>query len=27
LNRMRSELRAAREQAQLMNVLHRNRIF
>ena len=27
LNRMRSELRAAREHAQLMNVLHRNRIF
>ena len=27
LNRMRSELRVAREHAQLMNVLHRNRIF
>ena len=27
LNRMLSELRAAREHAQLMNVLHRNRIF
>ena len=27
MNRMRSELRAAREHAQLMNVLHRNRIF
>ena len=27
LNRMRSELRAAREHAQLMNMLHRNRIF
>ncbi len=27
LNRMQSELRAAREQARLMNVLHRNRIF
>ena len=27
LNRMQSELRAAREHAQLMNVLHRNRIF
>jgi hypothetical protein len=27
LNRMRSELRAAREHVLLMNVLHRNRIF
>jgi hypothetical protein len=27
LNRMLSELRAAREHALLMNVLHRNRIF
>jgi hypothetical protein len=27
MNRMRSELRVAREQAQLMNVLNRNRIF
>jgi hypothetical protein len=27
LNRMRSELRMAREHAQLMNVLNRNRIF
>ena len=27
LNRMRSELRVAREHAQLMNVLNRNRIF
>lgn len=27
LNRMRSELRAAREHAELMNVLNRNRIF
>ena len=27
LNRMLSELRVAREHAQLMNVLHRNRIF
>jgi hypothetical protein len=27
LNRMQSELRAAREHAQLLNVLHRNRIF
>jgi hypothetical protein len=27
LNRMRSELRAAREQARLMDVLNRNRIF
>ncbi len=27
MNRMRSELRAAREHAQLMNMLHRNRIF
>jgi hypothetical protein len=27
LHRMQSELRAAREHAQLMNVLHRNRIF
>jgi hypothetical protein len=26
-HRMYSELRAAREHAQLMNVLHRNRIF
>ncbi len=26
-HRMLSELRAAREHAQLMNVLHRNRIF
>ena len=27
MNRMRSELRAAREHAQLMNVLHRNKIL
>jgi hypothetical protein len=27
LHRMQSELRAAREHAQLMNILHRNRIF
>ena len=27
LNRMQSELRAAREQARLMNVLYRNRTF
>ena len=27
LNRMHSELRLAREHAQFMNVLHRNRIF
>jgi hypothetical protein len=27
LNRMRSELRAAREHASLMNVMHRNRIL
>ena len=27
LNRMRSELRVAREHAELMNVLNRNRIF
>ena len=27
LHRMQSELRAAREHAQLMNVLHRNGIF
>ena len=27
LNRMQSELRAAREHAQLMNVMHRNRIL
>ena len=27
LNRMLSELRAAREHAQLMNVLYRNRMF
>ena len=27
LNRMRSELRAAREHALLMNVMHRNRIL
>jgi len=27
LHRMLSELRAAREHAQLMNVIHRNRIF
>jgi hypothetical protein len=27
LHRMRSEVRAAREHAQLMNVLYRNRIF
>jgi hypothetical protein len=27
LHRMQSELRAVREHAQLMNVLHRNRIF
>ena len=27
INRMRSELRAAREHVQLMNVMHRNRIL
>ena len=27
LHRMQSELRAAREHAQLMNVIHRHRIF
>jgi hypothetical protein len=27
LHRMQSELRAAREHAQLMNVIHRSRIF
>lgn len=27
LHRMQSELRAAREHAQLMNMIHRNRIF